>query len=42
MDKIRFNGRHLIQMVDTKVNEGQMQNISQHLNWLPAYLYFDI
>ena len=23
---------HLIKMADTKVNEGQMQNISQHIN----------
>ena len=42
MDKIRFNGRHLIKMADTKFNEGQMQNISQQLNWLSTFLYFDI
>ena len=29
-------------MADTKVNEGQIQNISQHLNWLSTYLYFDV
>ena len=29
-------------MADTKVNEGQMQNISQQLNWLSTYLYFYI
>ena len=40
MDKIRFNCRHLI--TDTKTNESQMQNISQQLNWLSTYLYFDI
>ena len=42
MDKIHFNGRHLIKMTDKKGNEGQMQNISVHLNWLSTYLYFDI
>ena len=30
MDNIHFNGRHLIKMADSKVNEGQMQNISKH------------
>ena len=29
-------------MAGTKVNEGQMQNISQHWNWLSPYLYFDL
>ena len=42
MDNIRFNGRYLITMADSKVNEGQMQNISQHLNWLSTYLHVDI
>ena len=28
-------------MAHTKVNEGQMQNMSQHLNRLSTYLYFD-
>ena len=37
MDKIRFNGRNLIKMADTKVNEVQM-----HLNWLSTYLFFYI
>ena len=27
-------------MADTKVNEGQMQNISQYWNRLSIYLYF--
>ena len=28
-------------MADTKVNEGQMQSISQPLNRMSKYLYFD-
>ena len=31
-----------IKMADTNVNESEMKNISQHLNWLSTYLYIGI